>query len=128
MLYKISRDGCCSDTFHGICDGKGPTVTILYNTDDIAYGGFLSQCWTSSGNYIDDPKAFLFILSHHGFQNPRKFIVTDPKQAAFAHINFGPIFGDVSGRDMLALPHNRAQNYFFDGRKVWKGRKYFDSI
>lgn len=121
LLYKISRDGCCSDTFHDICDGEGPTVTILYCTDNTVYGGFLSQSWTSSGNYIDDPNAFLFILSHQSVQNPRKFPLTDHTKAAFAHKQFGPTFGDVSGRDMIRLPQNRGQNHLFNGLQIWKG-------
>lgn len=121
LLYKISRDGCCSDTFHDICDREGPTVTILYCTDNTVYGGFLSQSWTSSGNYIDDPNAFLFILSHQSVQNPRKFPLTDHTKAAFAHKLFGPTFGEVTGRDMIRLPQNRGQNYFFSGLQMWKG-------
>lgn len=126
LLYKISRDGCCSSTFHDICDGKGPTVTMLYNTDNTVYGGFLSQSWTSSGNYIDDPNAFLFILSHQSVQNPRKFPLTDHTKAAFAHNLFGPTFGEVSGRDMIRLPQNRGQNYLFSGLQMLKGSKDTD--
>uniref|UniRef100_K1RB26 Interferon-induced protein 44 n=1 Tax=Magallana gigas TaxID=29159 RepID=K1RB26_MAGGI len=95
LLYKISRDGCSSKTFHQLCDGKGPTVTILYNTDNTAYGGFLSRSWASSGTHIKDSKSFLFTLSYNGVQNRRKFPVTDPKKAAFGHVYFGPTFGVV---------------------------------
>lgn len=112
--------------FHDICDGEGPTVTILYCTDHTVYGGFLSQSWTSSGNYIDDPNAFLFILSHQSVQNPRKFPLTDHTKAAFAHKLFGPTFGEVSGRDMIRLPQNRGQNYLFSGLQMWKGSKDTD--
>nr|XP_034306901.1 interferon-induced protein 44 [Crassostrea gigas] len=96
LLYKISRDGCSSKTFHQLCDGKGPTVTILYNTDNTAYGGYLSQSWVSSGTHIKDPESFLFTLSYNGVQNRRKFPVTNPKKAAFGHVYFGPSFGDVN--------------------------------
>lgn len=95
LLYKISRDGCSSKTFHQLCDGKGPTVTILYNTDNTAYGGFLSRSWASSGTHIKDSKSFLFTLSYNGVQNRRKFPVTNPKKAAFGHVYFGPTFGVV---------------------------------
>lgn len=120
LLYKISRDGCCSETFHNICDQKGPTVSILYNTEH-TYGGFLARSWTSSGNFIYDPSAFLFILSHHGVKNPKKFPVTDPAKAAFAHINFGPTFGDVSGRDMHPLPQFPHQLHYVNSPQVGKG-------
>ncbi|XP_052678117.1 interferon-induced protein 44-like [Crassostrea angulata] len=45
LLYKISRDGGSPQTFHNLCDNKGPTVTIFYNTDNNVYGGYLSDSW-----------------------------------------------------------------------------------
>lgn len=53
------------------------------------------------------------------------FPVTDPKKAAFAHINFGPTFGDVSGRDMYHQPQFPNEIY---SPQVWKGRKYIGYI
>lgn len=73
LLYKISRDSCCPKKFHQLCDGKGHTVTILYNTDNTAYGGFLSQSWESSGGCIRDKRAFLFTLSYNGVRKSRRF-------------------------------------------------------
>lgn len=58
-------------------------------------GGFLSQSWESSGGCIKDPRAFLFTLSYNGVRKPRKFPVTKPNQAAYAHNNLGPTFGKV---------------------------------
>lgn len=39
LLYKLSRDGGSTNMFHELCNNKGPTVTIFYNTDDNVYGG-----------------------------------------------------------------------------------------
>lgn len=86
--------------FHQLCDRKGPTVTILYNTDNSSYGGFLSQNWESTGGCIKDPRAFLFTLSYNGVRKPRKFPVTQPNQAAYAHNNLGPTFGKVEGENL----------------------------
>lgn len=94
LLYKISRDSCCPKKFHQLCDGRGPTITILYNTDNTAYGGFLSQSWESSGGCIKDKRAFLFTLSYNGIRKSRRFPVTKPNQAALAHNNLGPTFGE----------------------------------
>lgn len=44
--------------------------------------------------------------------------MTDQRKAAFAQKLFGPTFGVVSGRDMLPLPQNRAQNHLFNGLQV----------
>lgn len=113
LLYKITRDGCCPKKFHQLCDGKGPTVTILYNTDNTTYGGFLSQSWESSGGCIKDPRAFLFTLSYNGVRKPRRFQVTKPNQAAYAHNNLGPTFGDIEIEQLqgVGYQHYNAETF-----------------
>ncbi|XP_062590728.1 interferon-induced protein 44-like [Saccostrea cucullata] len=62
LLYKITRDGGSSEKFHELCDNKGPTVTIFYNTGSNVYGGYLSERWSCSGVWATDQNAFLFKL------------------------------------------------------------------
>ena len=52
LLFKATRDGCCATAFHRNCDNKGPTITVLYNTNDSVFGGYTSQSWNSSGQYM----------------------------------------------------------------------------
>ncbi|XP_052677100.1 interferon-induced protein 44-like [Crassostrea angulata] len=101
LLYKISRDGCSAPTFHQKCDGQGATVTVLYNTNNTIYGGYLSQSWNSSGNYINDSNAFLFRLQYNGSSNPLKFPISQPTFAGLGQSNYGPTFG--SGHDIHTL-------------------------
>lgn len=95
LQYKTSRDGCSASTFHQLCDGIGPTVTILYNTDNSVYGGFLLKDWKNSEGCIKDNHAFLFTLHFNGVSKPRKFSVTNANEAAYAHQRLGPAFGNV---------------------------------
>lgn len=101
LLYKISRDGCSSQTFHQQCDDQGATVTVFYNTNKTIYGGYLSQSWNSAGRYINDSKAFLFRLQYNGCSNPLKFPVSDASKAGYGNGGYGPIFG--SGHDIQAF-------------------------
>ena len=119
LLYKISRDGCSAQTFHQKCDGQGPTVTVLYNTNNTIFGGYLSQSWNSDGSYIDDKSAFLFRLQYNGVSNPLQFpikriknvrhdinefscytglpqqvFVVDCNNAGYGDSNKGPYFGN----------------------------------
>lgn len=93
LLYKISRDGCSGTKFHQKCDGQGATVTVLYNTNNTIYGGYLSKSWNSSGGYINDPNAFLFRLQYNGSSNPLKFQVSSATYAGHGNSNYGPTFG-----------------------------------
>ncbi|XP_052676374.1 uncharacterized protein LOC128157794 [Crassostrea angulata] len=106
LLYKISRDGCTATKFHQKCDGQGATVTVLYNTNNTIYGGYLSQSWNSDGGYINDPNAFLFRLQYNGSSNPFKFPVSDTKHAGYGNGSYGPTFG--CGHDLSTFYGNIA--------------------
>lgn len=82
LLYKQSRDGVSPQKFHELCDNKGPTVTIFYNTDNNVYEGYLSDSWGntyvpdnwgSTGSWCIDHRAFLFKLYSAGNWKPKKF-------------------------------------------------------
>lgn len=73
-LYKLSRDGGSAKKFHDLCDNKGPTVTIYYNTDNKVYGGYLSDSWrTFRSDYWTDNVAFLYKLYTTGNWKPLRF-------------------------------------------------------
>nr|XP_034306974.1 interferon-induced protein 44-like [Crassostrea gigas] len=93
LLYKISRDQCSPQTFHQKCNGQGATVTVLYNTNNTIYGGYLSQSWNSNGGWINDTNAFLFRLQYNGSSNPLKFPVSDATYAGYGDSGYGPTFG-----------------------------------
>ena len=46
LLYRASRDGWASSTFHSYCDNKGPTVTVIKSGNNI-FGGYTEQSWQS---------------------------------------------------------------------------------
>eukprot|EP00105_Crassostrea_gigas_P045706 XP_019929854.1 PREDICTED: interferon-induced protein 44-like isoform X5 [Crassostrea gigas] len=112
LLYKISRDGCSATTFHQKCDSQGATVTVLYNTNNTIYGGYLSQSWKSNSAYINDPNAFLFRLQYNGSSNPLKFPINQPTYAGFGVEGYGPSFG--AGSDMITFTGtiNSSGKYF----------------
>ena len=112
LLYKISRDGCSAQTFHQKCDGQGPTVTVLYNTNNTIFGGYLSQSWNSSGVWINDPSAFLFRLQYNGSSNPLKFAVSQAVHAGYGHSNYGPTFGVGHSLHTFSGTINKSGNYF----------------
>ena len=44
LLYRASRDGWDSSSFHSICDNKGPTLTVARSEDNI-FGGYTEKSW-----------------------------------------------------------------------------------
>ncbi|XP_068736764.1 uncharacterized protein [Montipora capricornis] len=62
LCWRGSRDGWASSTFHSLCDGKGPTVTII-KVNQYIFGGYASISWGSqSCVHHYDATAFLFSL------------------------------------------------------------------
>ena len=62
ILYRATRDGFASADFHGKCDAKANTITVIKATNSTVFGGFTSEPWSSCGKLKLDSKAFLFSL------------------------------------------------------------------
>ncbi|KAL7527015.1 hypothetical protein ACHAWF_003427 [Thalassiosira exigua] len=70
LLYRGSRDGISSESFHSKCDGKGCTSTIIETTEGFVLGGYSNTPWSSTFMKVSAPSAFLFVIS--GFPTPWK--------------------------------------------------------
>ncbi len=93
LLYRATRDGFDSQAFHSKCDGKRNTITIIKNNLNYVFGGYASSAWSSSGNFINDPNAFLFSLRRDGVSFKDKFTVKFAEFALYGHSSYGPSFG-----------------------------------
>ena len=103
LLYSITRDGL--GQFHRICDNRGPTVTVVYNTQGSVYGGYTSLAWLSSdGQFKRDDHAFLFQLVFSYERRFRKFHNNKTVNSVHHNRNTGPIFG--SGPDLCLFTKN----------------------
>ncbi|KAL3875164.1 hypothetical protein ACJMK2_038092, partial [Sinanodonta woodiana] len=98
LLFSIKRDGCDPATFHRLCDNKGPTVTVLYNTNDSVFGGYTSIEWKSVDSYKEDNNAFLFQLRFNGNAKAKRFPHRNGSKAIYDGKKYGPYFG--SGPDL----------------------------
>jgi hypothetical protein len=97
LLYRASRDGFTSSSFHSKCDGINKTVTLIQNNYGYVFGGYTTAAWMSYQNsvYINDTEAFVFSLRRNDY-NPKTFRynVTRPDFAICANLNYGPTFGE----------------------------------
>jgi hypothetical protein len=97
LLYKAKRDGFGSQTFHSLCDNKGPTITFIRANERIS-GGYTSASWSSVNQYVNLSvgKAFLF-TTENGNVN-KYFNNIYPQYSMYDHISYGPTFG--GGHDL----------------------------
>ena len=101
LLYRATRDGFNSQTFHRLCDNKGPTITLVRDNHGRCFGGYTSTHWSSSGSYQYDNAAFMF-----SFNRDKKVMVRHPQYATYngdARV-YGPTFG--GGHDMILLVYS----------------------
>ncbi|XP_068749060.1 uncharacterized protein [Montipora capricornis] len=98
LCWRGSRDGWASSTFHSLCNGKGPTVTVIKVNQNI-FGGYASISWDNSASYKNDPNAFLFSLENQ-INNPQRLTQQNPNDghSVYSNNGYGPTFG--GGHDL----------------------------
>ena len=89
LLFRASENNFSASKFHKMCDGKGPTLTIVRSTSKKLFGGYASKSWFSGDKYEVASDSFLFSLDketkHDIYQNEGK--------ALRGSNDWGPCFG-----------------------------------
>ena len=65
LLYRMSRDGIETKTFHNLCDNKGPTIILIKLTDDNILGLYNPLDWDSKSGVKSDLNMFVFSLTEN---------------------------------------------------------------
>ena len=87
LLYRVSRDGDSSSTFHQKCDNIKDTITLVKTKNDLIFGGYTNETWNGS-DYKKDDKAFCFSIDLKKKYNNKK---TD--YSIYCTKGYGPCFG-----------------------------------
>ena len=88
LLYKASRDGDLAENFHKHCNHIANTLTVIKTTKNKRFGGFTTQKWSGSGNYMRDYNAFIFNLD-----NKEVYYNSDDGFSGIDYNDYGPSFG-----------------------------------
>ena len=88
LLYKATRDGDSSSSFHNKCNGKSPTLTLVKTSNGYRCGGFTSLPWDSFRDYKEDNDAFVFSM------DTRSKYKSTNSNSIYCHSDYGPTFGD----------------------------------
>jgi hypothetical protein len=103
LLYRASRDGFKGTDFHGLCDNKGATVTVIRSKEGYVFGGYADQSWDCSNRYVASSSAFLFSLVRPSSSVAMKLPLNGTKnhKAVYCGCTRGPMFGFGDGNDIL---------------------------
>ena len=93
LIFRGSKDGMNSNSFHNKCDNKGPTYVIMKNDKGNIFGGFALISWQSDGCYKNTPDCFIFTLTNIYNTEPTKFPSNNSGNNVYHGGSYGPLFG-----------------------------------
>ena len=99
LLYKATKDSDKADTFHKLCDGISPTLTLIKTESGKRFGGYTESKWEPSQITIWKKDEFAFIFS---IDKRKRYKTTNPDRSICCNVNDGPCFGygcDIGIRD-----------------------------
>ena len=121
-LYQATIDGDGALNFHSRCDNIPNTLVLIKSAGNRRFGGFTSTQWSSSssGEFKDDPNAFLFSLDKQKIYSYKK----DGK-AIYNRKDLGPSFGNgltiwigqhgIQEKHLYTLESSSSCSYNFNG-------------
>ena len=131
LLYRASRDGDYSKSFHELCDQKGNTLTLISTQEGWRFGGYSDTNWITVASSIGSclsrcRDCFIFSLNKKERYLPRR-----EKEGLIMNINQGgPSFGfsDIEINDYFftnkskckfprSFGNNNSQSNVFNGGK-----------
>jgi hypothetical protein len=95
LIYRASRDGSTTASFHAKCDNKGATITVvkIKNSEQIV-GGYNPLFWDSSNDIKNTKDSFIFSFADKSnLQNANVVYSKTGDKSIQCYQLFGPIFG-----------------------------------
>ena len=112
LLYRGTRDGDDSQTFHRLCDNYRNILVLVETTKNRKFGGFCSIGYKSEGDGKKDNSAFIFSLDKLKIYN-----VIKGEQAVFWGSEYGPLFAGgmtvVSNKFFTNKSYSNSKNNYY---------------
>ena len=119
ILFRMSRDGYDLQSFHQLCDNKGPTISLFYLKDGNIIGGYTPLNWDTTSWWKFDNETFIFNLNKNLKCNKKnkncESIFCHPAYAGF-YDTFG--YYESSNYNMKKLFFLNGESYFKNGKQI----------
>ena len=70
--FNVLKDGDSAKEFHEKCDSIGPNISIIKTSDNLIFGGFTINNWSTQTKIKKDDSAFLFNFQTKKIHNIKK--------------------------------------------------------
>jgi hypothetical protein len=140
LLWRGTRDGFGSSAFHDRCDGHGPTLTVIQDTNGNVFGGFTDLAWESRvWNYqkggsnncwkgTEETSSFIYSLKNPSNTAPILFPLKREsyRRAIRCSSTLGPSFGrDIAISDEC---HMNSRSFTGGLGSTYENAQGFDAI
>ncbi|EXX69564.1 hypothetical protein RirG_094910 [Rhizophagus irregularis DAOM 197198w] len=97
LLYRSSRDGIDTKTFHNNCDNKGATIWVAKIKDSTQLiGGYNPLDWNGNSGYKAANDSFLFNFTNgRNISTAKLGYVNKTNVAVYCEYNYGPSMGNL---------------------------------
>jgi len=112
LLYRKSKDGDDYETFHRLCDNKGPTLILIKSKEGFIVGGYTPLNWDEHSGWIKDDQTFVFSLSKNKIY--RKI---SKNSDSIWCTKYGPYFAEIGFREKGKK--NMSQGYFYYSKNLY---------
>ena len=130
LLYRATRDGDNSTSFHNRVDNKKSLLSIIKTNKGMKFGFYMEQPFQKSGNSIIDNKSFIYSLNLKKIYNAKEgaFSFND---CDFINLYYQPIYiieNCLTNNKSYTCSKSNANNSFYGFEKDYElnnGEQYF---
>ena len=108
LCYRRSDHGAQGTAFHNLCNGKGPSISVIKTNTNQVFGGYNPLSWNSNNGYASATQSFLFSVT-----NNAKFpFCQNAGNSIYNGASYGPTWG---GNHDLYVDPNMTAGYVNPG-------------
>ena len=127
LLYRLSENGEKYETFHELCDKKGPTLTLFHLKENgLKLGIYTPLSWDKDNNINNksDLETFIFNLNKE-----QKYKKVNPSYSVYCQSNYGPYtqyFGCFNQNTNDSMKFMYCYNYYYCRDGTYYLDQYFE--
>ena len=125
LLYRLSENGEKYETFHELCDKKGPTLTLFHLKENgLKLGIYTPLSWDKDNNNKSDLETFIFNLNKE-----QKYKKVNPSYSVYCQSNYGPYtqyFGCFNQNTNDSMKFMYCYNYYYCRDGTYYLDQYFE--